>query len=144
MRSWLCLLISWSSACRQHTVPIADGTSIPVVHDFDLFYTRFHSDSTFQMNHILFPLEGVPESSDTMRYENGFRWETTDWVLHHAFNPHDTAFHRQFSLLDSSLVIEKIYHKMSSMRLERRFAFNEEWKLIYYAPLRMPVSIEIK
>jgi len=28
--------------------------------DFKKFYEKFHTDSSYQMKHIIFPLEGIP------------------------------------------------------------------------------------
>lgn len=117
---------------------------IPTVHHFDAFYQAFHEDTNYQLIHIRFPLEGEPEQSDPVAYNNTFHWEQDKWVWHKAFNEQDTLFTRHFEVYDSILIKETIFHRLSPMRLERRFAYNgSSWILIYYSPLRMPVSVEI-
>src|SRR5687768_18004193 len=52
--------------------------------DFVAFFDRFHADSQFQMDHIIFPLEGLPNStgdSDTVITER-FYWQRADWKKH--------------------------------------------------------------
>jgi hypothetical protein len=119
--------------------------SLPGIHAFDSFYTAFHSDSAYQMKHILFPLEGLPEAMDTARYGAVYYWDKETWRLHRPFDPADTTFVRQFQIIDSTLIREVIAHLMSGYRLERRFSFTgKDWQLIYYAPLRQPVRIEVE
>ena len=44
--------------------------------DFLVFYTQFHSDSSYQMAHIAFPLEGLPEYADsTILAKGNFKWK---------------------------------------------------------------------
>ena len=44
--------------------------------DFLVFYDRFHSDSVYQLSHILFPLEGLPPDTDSLTASSGtFRWQ---------------------------------------------------------------------
>jgi hypothetical protein len=117
---------------------------IPDVHDFRSFYTVFHTDSVYQYRHIQFPLEGMPEQNDSTEYPDGFKWNQGNWHLHHAFNEKDSLFRREFTLLDSTLVIETIHHMLSPMRMERRFSYSQQWELIYYSPMRIPIQVEIK
>jgi len=128
-----------SSPCRKETFPL------PRIHAFDSFYTSFHSDSAYQMSHILFPLEGLPEAMDTAWSGAVYYWDKETWRLHRPFDPADTTFERQFQIIDSTLIREVIAHLMSGYRLERRFSFTgKDWQLIYYAPLRQPVRIEVE
>ena len=118
--------------------------SIPTVNHFDEFYQAFHEDTNYQLVHIRFPLAGEPEQSDPVVYNDTYHWEQDNWVWHKPFNDQDTLFTRNFDVYDSLLIKETIFHKLSPMRLERRYAYNgSSWFLIYYSPLRMPVSIEI-
>ncbi len=132
------------AACKP-APPSQQIHPVPHTHGFDAFYTSFHTDSLYQMSHILFPLEGLPEAMDTTHPGATYYWNKETWHLHHPFNPGDTTFERQFQIIDSSLIREVIVHLMTGYRLERRFSFTgEEWQLIYYSPLRQPVNIEVE
>lgn len=101
--------------------------------DFLAFYERFHQDSAYQMEHIVFPLQGFDGSIDsTGQPDPAFRWQREDWALH---RPIDTTNFRQgIAPIDDKLIIERIQHKSGSYTIERRFAkMSGEWKLIYYA-----------
>ena len=138
------IFIFLMAACKPAT-PRQQSPPVPHTQGFDAFYTSFHTDSLYQMSHILFPLEGLPEAMDTTHLGATYYWKKETWHLHHPFNPEDTTFERQFQIIDSSLIREVIVHLMSGYRMERRFSFTgEEWQLIYYSPLRQPVSIEVE
>ena len=135
----LLLIACTRSHTRQEYFPL------PRNHAFDSFYTSFHTDSSYQMDHILFPLEGLPEAMDTAHYGAVYYWEKESWRLHRPFDQADTTFERQFQIVDSTLIREVIVHRMSGYRLERRYSFTgKDWQLIYYAPLRQPVRIEVE
>ena len=121
------------------SVRTSDAT-IPTANGFEFFYKRFHEDSIYQMNHILFPLEGEPDQSDTIAYTETYYHHPETWVIHKTFNERDTLFDRSFKSLDSTLIIEIIQHRFSPLRMERRWSLNDTtWQLVYYSPLRMPV-----
>lgn len=104
--------------------------------DFEAFYEQFHSDSAFQIEHIQWPLEGLPAHADTLSNPAGFRWQKENWVLHRPFNDALTGFSRSMSFMGDGLMVEKITHEEGGFRMERRFAkIDDQWKLIYYAAL---------
>ncbi len=104
--------------------------------DFEVFYEQFHSDSTFQIDHIQWPLEGLPAHADTLSNPASFRWQKETWVLHRPFNTSLTGFSKSMSSMGDGLMVEKIVHEEGGFRMERRFAkIDDEWKLIYYAAL---------
>jgi len=140
--SLFCIIVNY--CCKTAPTRMELKPSIPDVLDFRSFYSIFHRDSVYQLRHIQFPLEGMPEQNDSTNYSNGFKWYKTNWTLHHAFNEQDSLFQREFTLLDSTLIIETIYHLLSPMRMERRFSYNQDWQLIYYSPMRVPMQVEIK
>jgi len=96
---------------------------------FGAFYERFHQDSAYQMEHIVFPLEGT--DGNTSAAET-FRWQKEDWALH---RPVDTTnFQQTFEPVDEKMVIEYLVHESGRYSIERRFSkMQDEWKLIYYA-----------
>ena len=40
-------------------------------NDFQVFYELFHRDSSYQMEHITFPLEGLPDYADSVDIADG-------------------------------------------------------------------------
>ena len=85
----------------------SNATSLTGIADFDNFYYRFHSDSIFQINHVQFPLQGIPSNAGELEIdETTFRWKKEDWVHHNLLtNP---SFESNFQILDESLITEYI------------------------------------
>lgn len=119
-------------ACKQSAnhVPASDQ-EVPT--DFSDFYLKFHTDSVYQMTHILFPLDGRP-ASDTGRYaDDAFTWDKSSWKLHNFEHFDPDRYHVRRKVTDSTLVTEFILEQASGIGIKRRFArFGEDWYLIYY------------
>ena len=95
-----------------------------------IFYDRFHSDSAYQMEHIIFPLAGVP-AYDSLRTED-WSWEKEQWVLHRTFDDRGGTFRRNWYNVNS-VIIEKISDSSDRFTMERRWVkMGGEWQLIYY------------
>ena len=47
------------------TEPAEDISAVEIPQDFRIFYDRFHSDTSFQLEHIVIPLSGLPANADT-------------------------------------------------------------------------------
>jgi len=111
--------------------------TLPV--DFVSFFDRFHADSLYQMEHIIFPLEGLPNaqnSSDTVVTERYF-WQREDWIKHNRFTDPSGAFEHWYEVIDPRVIEHWVRMKGTTMVIRRRFAkMGEEWFLIYYAGLR--------
>ncbi|KXK38147.1 MAG: hypothetical protein J5I52_02350 [Saprospiraceae bacterium] len=116
---------------------VADkSTSVEATYEtkeFLEFYDRFGSDSVFQMQHIVFPLEGMKAIVDSLeRPDPDFHWQKEDWVIHGPFDDMDGTFSREFVDFNG-LVIEKIYDPSGTFSMERRFKkLASGWNLIYY------------
>lgn len=124
-------------ACKDK--PAADESMVDLPEDFKEFYYKFHTDSAFQMESIVFPLEGKPSglSEDEIRYAGGFKWQKDVWKLHKPFDNEDNEFVREYELF-GDMVIEVIKVRGSSIGMERRFAkISDEWTLIYYSAMNM-------
>jgi hypothetical protein len=102
--------------------------------EFTEFYEKFSTDSLFQMEHTVWPLEGTRAMKDsTDIIPENFRWEQKDWVMHRKFDDKDGTFLRSISGLDSGLVIEMIEDQTGVYSMERRFGkLASGWHLIYY------------
>lgn len=108
-------------------------TSLP--EGFSEFYQQFHRDSVFQMSHIIFPLQGIPDNADEETIQSGtFRWERADWNLMKPVDYQMSAYQREFIPLTDDMVMERILHENGQFGMVRRFAvISDEWHLIYYA-----------
>lgn len=105
--------------------------------DFADFYRRFHTDSLFQMAHILFPLDGLPKEADSSMLASGqFKWHKEEWVMHRGFDLDGNGFLQEFSPIGDDFIVERIIHKEYGLAITRHFSkMGGEWNLIYYAGL---------
>ena len=105
--------------------------------DFYGFYQKFHQDSAFQMDHIMFPIEGLPPFADAATIAEGnFRWYPEDWVIQRPVDYENSDFQRELISLSEDMVVEKIKHRNGQVGMMRRFVkMGDEWYLIYFADL---------
>ncbi len=107
--------------------------------DFVTFYDRFHQDSAFQMDHIMFPLEGLPNSSgdnDTLTSDRFF-WQKANWKLHKPFTDPGQHFTQWYEVPNDRVIEHWIQMNGTNLYMKRRFAKLEDgWYLIYYQGLR--------
>lgn len=99
------------------------------------FYQQFHSDSVFQVSHIVFPLEGLPDNADSLTIAtNDYRWQPENWRMQRQFDFEMSEFKREILPLNENMVLERIVHQNGEFGMVRRFAIvGGEWHLIYYA-----------
>lgn len=111
----------------------AAAEGLPV--DFTEFYTRFHGDSLYQIQHIQWPLAGIPEQADsTVLAAGNFEWKQNEWQIHRPFNSEGGTFSQKFNVLSPELIVEQIKDKDQQFGMERRYAkLSDGWYLIYYA-----------
>lgn len=114
-------------------------TSVQLPQDFLDFYQKFHHDSLYQMEHIIWPLQGdTDQQVDSTHYQKvNAVWERDKWRIQRLdFNQDDYIFDRK--MLGDILIIERIRPKTANYGIERRFAKqgNGEWALIYYSDLQ--------
>ncbi len=134
---FFCLLLLICS-CKKNAGSFSGENQLS--EDFTLFYDKFQEDSLYQMEHIIFPLEGMPASEGKMT-DPDFKWNKENWQLHKPFSDPNGDYVRELFALDSSIVIEKIRLKNNEFGMERRFAkTNNEWFLIYYAAMNRLVK----
>lgn len=121
------------SACNRRAPAAPEGP----ISDFAAFYERFHRDSLYQMEHIPFPIDGVPTYVDREGEDlSGFRWTAENWVMHRDFNFKGSEFNQTFDAIGENLIVESIIHRNGSFAMMRRFArMGDEWYLIYYAAM---------
>lgn len=102
---------------------------------FKTFYIKFHNDSSFQMEHIVFPLEGLPDHADPEDVNvNPFYYTMDQWTLHKMFDPKTNNI--IYLKLGSIIIEERITEKKYGLTIIRRFADSSSgWRLIYYGGL---------
>jgi len=123
------------ASCKDKAV-MDEATANTLPGDFVAFYERFLQDSIYQIEHINFPLEGIPDNvSNHPNYNQDFRWEQSDWVIHRPIQGDSTGFSSRFAQL-GPIIIEELLHESGQYGMLRRFSNNDnEWRLIYYAGL---------
>lgn len=125
-------------ACKnqpKESAALPSDDALP--EDFLTFYQRFHTDSAYQMAHIVFPLEGLPHQADAESLaDQNFRWQADDWKMMRPVDWQMSEFEREILPLNASLILERIVNPKSGIGMMRRYAIiGDEWHLIYYAGL---------
>ncbi|MCF8244898.1 MAG: DUF4348 domain-containing protein [Saprospiraceae bacterium] len=127
-------------ACKntadKPTAASADSTETPELPaGFSDFYQKFHSDSVYQVEHIVWPLEGLPNNADSATVAaKTFRWMPEDWRMQHQFDFQVSEYKREIVPLTETIVMERIIHQSGQFGMIRRFAIiGGDWHLIYYA-----------
>jgi len=130
----LFLFVLMLFSCGNQVEEQVVETTTPDANDFETFYNQFHNDSVYQIEHVLFPLQGLPTNADTTVLRNrNFYYQKEDWVMQNHL-PENSDFQSNLTAIDSALVIERILHESGQFAMERRFAkMDGEWMLIYYA-----------
>lgn len=102
------------------------------------FYDKFSKDSIYQLEHTVFPLEGMrapKDDQDSLHFD--FRWQQQDWIFQKEFDDMNGSFKRDFYNVNG-VVVEKISDNSGSFTMERRFGkLSSGWHLIYYRELGM-------
>lgn len=131
---WLIVLLFIIASCKPQ-LQEANDTNVDLPMDFQIFLEQFHSDSLYQINHINFPLQGIPTMMDSLYDASGYHWAKGDWVMHKGFDANE-EFEQSFTLFTENMITEKITHISGKIEMERRFAkLDDEWHLIYYAAM---------
>lgn len=105
--------------------------------DFAGFYERFHQDSLYQLEHVQFPLEGLPSDADSLTLaRNDFRWTKENWRMHRRFDFANSDFEQKLLPVTDDLIVEQIIHRSGNYAMQRRFTrWGGEWYLTYYIGL---------
>jgi hypothetical protein len=128
------------SSCKQkkQEEQISEETPMYYSEEFKAFYDQFSTDSTFQLEHIVFPLEGRRRQKDSLDIiPDDFRWQMEDWKIHRPFDDMNGTYSREW--LDvSGIVVERISDYSNTYSMERRFGkLSAGWHLIYYQEMDM-------
>lgn len=121
-----------SNQAYQNSVFNEDST---VPTDFMDFYIKFHQDSLYQMEHIQFPLKGMPAMAVDLSQDsiNNFYWQAEKWKIHRPFMGNENEYLKEFRTISDQLISEFIIEKQMGYGMERRFSkLGGRWYLIYY------------
>jgi len=133
----LLVIVSFAASCSNKSGNNAQN-ELPVYEseEFKDFYDKFGKDSLFQLEHTVFPLEGMRRPLDSLDVADpSFRWEKEDWVMHKTYDDMEGTFSREFIDM-GGLVIERISDESGKYTMERRFGkLSDGWNLIYYREL---------
>ena len=136
-----------NESCKQGnntTTEDPSAMSIPdtLPGDFVKFFKQFHEDSAYQMAHIIFPLEGLQNSTgdgDTTS-NTRYYWQKADWKIQHHFTDPGQDFEHWYEVMNDRIIEHWIQMKGTNLYMWRRFAKLEDgWYLIYYQGMR-PMS----
>ena len=112
-----------------HTVDSKGGEK------FETFYTKFLSDSLFQVSRIVFPLQGRGKFVDSTNYKEEYYYTPDAWVMHHAidFEAHP-EYKREFR--DYGFMLQEIIDLPNDLFIERRWRqIDGKWHLVFYGDL---------
>ena len=119
------------------TTALQSEKKLDIPPDFLLFYTKFHTDSLYQVEHITFPLEGMPPYNDSLAWaQPDFKWQKESWKMHKILKGRENSFLENLVPMGKDLIFEFTPTDDKKLWVARRFLkSNGEWKLIYYAGL---------
>lgn len=121
---------------------MVEDKPIEIPEDFISFYNQFHTDTAYQLQHILFPLQGIPslKAGDDI---TGMQWwfEKDGWKYHKPFNDMDGTYTRSFDNF-AGIITETIVDNTGQFTMVRRFtkSSEDEWTLIYYKEMGAKVE----
>lgn len=123
---FLLLLLS----CKDNKPSVTEKIADEIPEEFYEFYNKFSSDSAYQMQHIIFPLDGK-SAEDSLRNQ-AYLWQKDTWTIHQPFDDMGGTFSQSWYNVNS-VIIEKINDNSGQFTMERRWAqLGGEWHLIYY------------
>lgn len=136
---FILLLVFTFFACNneeQSQEVVNEEYMVDLPGDFAVFYKIFHEDSLFQMNRIMWPLQGLPTTDRGENIVNGKYYHAKeDWLMHRRMTK-DTGFTGSMKLIGEDLIEETLIDGNGQFGMQRRFSkFGEEWFLIYYSGL---------
>ncbi len=100
------------------------------VNDFETFYEKFHNDTAFQLDRIIFPLPGLNTDEMSVLDSNYF-WQREDWEFHKKPEVGDSnKFTLEINKTDS-VVEEIISSTIPGFVFKRKFKkIDGEWYLV--------------
>lgn len=132
-------MISCKPQTSSPTGNTTENAIVEIPADFASFYERFHTDSSYQVSHINFPLKGIDTDSLQNMQQVEVYWQQENWRIHRPFNDYNGTYRRDFTNING-LIVETISSNDGQYAMERRYAkLGEAWTLIFYASMRQVV-----
>ena len=118
------LIISFVVACHSQRKSLSSVSN----ENFDEFYLKFHNDSLFQLQRIIFPLEGGKYDYDSEEAWTPKNWQIKKVTVHQVdLQEYSIEFDRS-----DTLVFERIYLPNSGFDFQCRYRLmNGKWYLFY-------------
>ena len=120
------------AACNLVAPPLkgSDGKE-----NFEAFYQKFSTDSTFQVSRVLFPLQGLPPIGERSDSVKEYYYTLDKWKMHHLVDPNNHTISRHVEGDDS---FKTEYVSMPyGYYIERRFLRSGgSWMLVYYSGIQ--------
>lgn len=139
-RGWIWIvLLGWAvwsckSDSRAHQASFREQMA-RLEPDFKDFYRSFHADSTYQMQHIIWPLATIKSNlgqNDLHREDNFISRD--EWVVQHDFDEKEAGYTRHLKVVTPQMVEESIVDETGKFGIVRRFAkMDGQWYLIFYS-----------
>lgn len=130
----LLLVLSCSNNTTQESPEIALEYSKKLGPEFIDFYKKFHTDSSYQMEHIQWPLRGIPDRQ--IAEGEAFYFQPDSWRMQKTIDP-SSGYVSEFMMITEALVQENIVNASDNTQLIRRFLRDKNgWRLIYYQGVR--------
>ncbi|HKK87967.1 MAG TPA: hypothetical protein VJ917_03895 [Saprospiraceae bacterium] len=127
--SYLILMLLVGGSCQTKQESKWVEGALP--EDFTDFYDRFHSDSLYQMEHISFPLSGIP-ALQMQQLDSLYYFKKQNWRLHRAI-PDSAIAYQSIEEIDEGIIEEEIGLTENRVAIFRRYSkIGDEWYLIYY------------
>jgi len=117
-------------------------SSMDLPPDFGSFYDRFHTDSNYQIDHIMWPLPGKVIENEQGELQSTTNWTQEEWTIHQKM-PSNGAYDLNYTTTGPDYVQEIIINRTSGHGLIRRWRkINGDWILSYYSGLLSAKSLE--
>ena len=98
---------------------------------FKEFYLKFHTDSIYQIQHTVFPLEGIPMFYDDEIHTLPYFYQKEDWTMQRMFDLKEKGY--KHVMEDLGFVIKERFIDSKGYGIERRYMQNgKDYFLIYY------------
>lgn len=129
----ICILILVIASCSSKKSTERLEKTKPNVESFDVFYSRFNSDSIFQINRIDFPMEGFKLEGDynpLQEIENHI-WTRDNWnffSINSGKNSYNFSLEKTDSLIKETITVDN-----SGFEVYREFKLKDSiWIMTYF------------
>jgi hypothetical protein len=97
--------------------------------DFNVFYEKFLTDSSFQMERIQFPLPGIKAGEEGE--DSTYHWTKEEWVMLKKPEIESTEFKRNLQVSDT-LATDEIFTENSGFYFKTVYEpIKRKWYLVY-------------